>query len=131
MKKTIKIGSKDVTLECNALTPFLFTEIFHKDFLTCISEFMRFQKKKPEEYTDEDLKFVAARTNVFAEIAFVLAKQAETDDVEKLTGLSKTDFYIWLSTIDEARAFSSGVVLREVIELWLGNTHTNVESKNA
>lgn len=130
MKKDLHIGNQTITCVCNALTPFLFTEIFHKDFLTTISEFMKFRKKKPEEYTAEDLAFVSARTSTFAEIAFIFAKQAEFEDVERLLELSRLDFYKWLSSVEEARAFSSGVVLREILELWLGNTQTTTESKN-
>lgn len=131
MKKTIRFGDKEVECVCNALTPFLYTEMFNKDFLTNMTSFMKFQNKKASDYTAEDLAFVSKRTNMFAEIAFVFAKQGEESDVSKLVNLSKTDFYSWLSGISDARAFSQGETLKDLIDLWLGNTETTTESKNA
>ena len=118
MKKTIEFGDKEVECVCNALTPFLYTEIFNKDFLTNMTSFMKFQNKKASEYTAEDLAFVSKRTNMFAEVAFVFAKQGEESDVNKLVNLSKTEF-------------SQGETLKDIIDLWLGNAETITESKNA
>lgn len=131
MKSIIKISNKDVECVCNAATPILYTEIFKEDFLTNMMSFARYQGKKPEDFTPDDLAFVSRRSVMFTKVAFIFAKQAEFgDDVEKLESLTRSDFLKWLSTFDESNAFTSGEVLSGILQLWLGNSTTLTESKN-
>lgn len=131
MKKIIRIGEQEIDCISNALTPFLYTEIFKKDFMIMIASFLKFKGKKREEYTPEDLAFVSKRTSMFAEICFVYAKQAEETDVSKLVALDRNDFFAWLSTIEKANAFTDSEVINSIIELWIGNIETTTDSKNA
>ena len=130
MKNEIKIGDKSVTLVSNALTPFAYTEIFHKDFLKVLMSFYSLKDKNPEEYTDDDLAFVVARAHTFAEIAFVMAKQGEGKTAAQLVNLGRADFLTWLAEFDDANAFMSGEVLGGVLATWQGQAVGTVESKN-
>ena len=130
MKNEIKIGDKDVVLVANALTPFAYTEIFKKDFLRVLMSFKSLQGKDPNEYTDDDLGFVVARSSAFAEIAFVMAKQGEGKTAAQLINYTRADFLEWLASFEETNAFLSGEVLGAVLATWQGQATGTAESKN-
>lgn len=81
MYKDVTIGSKTVGMAANALSPYLYKIIFHEDFLKQV------QKDDP----DPDL---------FVKMGFVFAKQAEVNDLAKLTKFSETDFFKWLQDFE-------------------------------
>lgn len=130
MKNEIKIGDKDVCLLANALTPFAYTEIFKKDFLRVLMSFKSLQGKDPNEYTDDDLVFVTARTGAFAEIAFVMAMQGAGKTAAQLVNYTRADFLEWLADFEDTNAFMSGDVLAGVLATWQGQAVGSVESKN-
>lgn len=129
MKRTINLKNKSVECACNALTPFLFTQIFHEDFLRAIVGFRGYAGKDTNTLTDDEVAELTKRTEVFSKLAFIMAKQAEIKDAKALMDLSLVDFYEWLSDI-EPQAFSDAVVMTELLALWQGNSNTTVESKN-
>lgn len=131
MKNEIKIGEKSVVLIANALTPFAYTEIFKKDFLRVLMSFKSLEGKKPDEYTEDDLAFVMARANAFAEIAFVMAKQGEGKTAAQLVNFGRADFLEWLAQFDETNTFMDGEVLAGVLATWQGQAIGDIESKNA
>lgn len=81
MYKDVTIGSKTVGMAANALSPYLFKQVFRSDFLKEI--------QKPEP--DEDL---------FVKMGFIFAKQAEVTELSKLTKLNETDFFKWLQDFE-------------------------------
>lgn len=129
MQKIITVGNKELVCCCNALTPFIYTEVFKKDFLKVIVSFKSYKDKDVNDYTDEEVSDVTQKTRVFSEMLFVMNKQSEVKDVAELMKFDKLDYYSWLSDFEQG-AF--GVeVMSAVLSLWQGQTNTNVESKNA
>lgn len=130
MKNEIKIGDKDVVLVANALTPFVYTEIFKKDFLRVLMSFKTLEGKDQNEYTDDDFGFVLARSASFTEIAFVMAMQGAGKTAAQLVNLSRVDFLTWVSEFDDPNAFLSGEVLNAVLDTWQGQAVGDIEAKN-
>lgn len=130
MKNEIKIGDKDVVLVANALTPFVYTEIFKKDFLRVLMSFKTLEGKDQNEYTDDDFGFVLARSASFTEIAFVMAMQGTGKTAAQLVNLSRVDFLTWVSEFDDPNAFLSGEVLNAVLATWQGQAVGGIEAKN-
>lgn len=130
MKNEIKIGDKDVVLVANALTPFVYTEIFKKDFLRVLMSFKTLEGKDQNEYTDDDFGFVLARSASFTEIAFVMAMQGAGKTAAQLVNLSHVDFLTWVSEFDDPNAFLSGEVLNAVLATWQGQAVGGIEAKN-
>lgn len=130
MKNEIKIGDKDVVLVANALTPFVYTEIFKKDFLRVLMSFKTLEGKDQNEYTDDDFGFVLARSASFAEIAFVMAMQGAGKTAAQLVNLSRVDFLTWVSEFDDPNTFLSGEVLNAVLATWQRQAVGGVEAKN-
>ena len=81
MYRDITIGSKTVGMAANALSPYLYKIIFHEDFMKLV------QKDDPD-------------TDLFVKMGFVFAKQAELNDLAKLTKVSEMDFYAWLQDFE-------------------------------
>lgn len=130
MKNEIKIGDKRVVLTANALTPFIYTEVFKKDFLRVLMSFKTLEGKSPTEYTDEELAFIVGRTTSFAEIAFVMAKQGEGKTAAELVELTRGDFLEWLTGF-EPNDFTNAVVISDILTTWQGQAVGAIESKNA
>lgn len=129
MIKNINLKGKDVPCACNALTPFLYTEIFHEDFMRVIIGFRGFSGKGVDDMTDDDIGELTKRSTAFAKMAFVMAKQYEIKEAAKLMTLSEVDFFTWLSEI-EPQAFQAPDVMTSIISLWQGNTETTAQQKN-
>lgn len=129
MLKIINMKGKDVTCACNALTPFLYTQIFHEDFMRVIIGFRGFAGKDAKNLSDDDIAELTKRSQAFAKLAFIMAKQAELKDAAKLTALTDLDFYTWLSEI-EPQAFQAPEVMSSIIGLWQGNSETTATAKN-
>ena len=81
MYKDIQIGSKTVGMAANALSPYLFKQVFRSDFL----------KEVQKETPDEDL---------FVKMGFIFAKQAELKTISDLTRLNEQNFYDWLQDFE-------------------------------
>jgi len=141
MKKIINFKGQDVTLASNALTPFLYTQIFHEDFMRVIVGFRGVASKhsKTNEngesvvdvdgMTDDEIAELTKRSESFAKMAFIMAKQAEIGEAARLVNLDTIDFYEWLSEI-EPQAFGSADVISGILELWNGNSKTTTNQKN-
>lgn len=161
MNTEIKVGSKTLKLANNALTPILYRQIFGKDFLLLFSQIMTknkaiinkalelqaakadFDAKKISKeaylkkindlsFTDEELGAVNERADLMSELAFIMNKQSELEDVDKLLKLTKTDYYKFLTAFDPNELRESRV-LGELISFWQGNATPleEVEAKNA
>lgn len=78
MFKTLIIEGKEVDFSANAATPFRYRQIFHKDLLSILGN--------EEKAQNEGVEAVA-------ELAFIMAKQAEKCDMGKL---NEEVFLEWL-----------------------------------
>lgn len=76
MRRTIKIGDKDVDMLATATTPILYKRLFRKDFLTIALE---------------------ENMDCYAELAYIMARQAEGLPPTELIGKLKIEeFWEWL-----------------------------------
>lgn len=96
MRKDIELGDKTVTLEANAATPYRYRMLFHKDLLTLLSGARA-----------DDPRTI----DIMAELAFVMAKQAEKADMSALT---ETMYLEWLEQF-EPEAFISEKAALDII----------------
>lgn len=130
MKRNIKIGAQDVEMASNAFTPILFRQIFKKDFIREITSVRKLAGKKAEELSDEEISMASDKTELFTQLAFVMAKQAELVKADKLVALTQMDFYEWLTGY-EAGDFREPAAMNAIISLWQGNSEDkHVEAKN-
>lgn len=93
MKTTIKIGSKEVEMVANAASPFVYRQIFKKDFFA--------ETQKPE-----------VDVNVFVEMGFVMSLQA-TKRAGELMKTSVDEFYEWLEQFDQMDMINAMPVIGE------------------
>lgn len=112
MRKTLVIGDKNIEMEANGATAFRFKKIFapldlFKQFVTA--------PETPDE--------VAAQMEVSQMLAFVMAKQAEGVDMNKL---NEDKFIEWLEQFDGGDLLE---VLDEVVEVWQSSKKTTSKPK--
>lgn len=129
MKKIINVGNKQLECACNAFTPFLYTEIFGKDFLKVVVSFRTYVGKDTENMSDDDVSDITGKTKTFSEMLFVMNKQHQIEKANDLMKLTKADYFDWLMEFEQGD-INVGV-MSDVLSLWQGQTKTNVESKNA
>lgn len=130
MNREITISGNNVKMASNALTPILYRQIFKKDFLKEITGLVSLKDKKAEDYSEEDINEVSSRSEAFARLGFVMAKQAELEKASDLVKLTETDYFEWLSGF-EAQAFTGASMMTSILLLWKGNAEdSQVEAKN-
>lgn len=87
--KTITIGGREIPMVRNALSPIIYREIFHKDYLEIVSKL--------------DDTQIGLTGQLYTEMAFVMAMQA-TKNMEELVHLRKTDYYAWVNQFEDPHA---------------------------
>lgn len=108
MRRTIKLGEKDVEMVANAMTPVIYKRVFHKDFLT------ESQKK------DADL-------NIFQELGFVMARQATVSTREIMEETTLEQYYEWLEGFEAMDIIKS---VNDIFEVYSAqNVSTSVSKK--
>lgn len=116
MDKTIEIDGREVKFRATARTPRLYRSIIGRDMITDMNELQKnFTKLSKGETTDlsiSDLK-------VFEDCAYIMARQADPDMIEK----TPDD---WLDTFE---MFSIYEVLPQILDLWTVNTKTTSTPK--
>lgn len=100
----VKIGGKEVEISANAATPFRFKQIFHKDIF---SVFGNEQKAEQEGF------------ETIAQLTYVMAKQAEKTDMNKL---NEEDFIGWLEGFEPMDFANSA---EEILNAYMGNMVTS------
>ena len=105
----VKIGDKKVKMLANAATPFWFNQIFHEDFFTATQ--------------DMSQDSTGVTVNVFARMAFVMAKQAGKGDMKKV---NEGQFMDWLA---EFEAMDLPNAMPEIIELYTAQTKGTATAK--
>lgn len=76
MRGTIEFGGKPVELVANGATPVLYKRVFRRDFLSSANK-------------QDDM-------DVYAELAFIMAKQAEKPLTELINALKYEDYLEWI-----------------------------------
>lgn len=88
MKTTVKIGDTEVPMMAMASTDIYYNRIFHKDAI----------RIQTQHASDEGVLI-----NLFAEIGFVMAKQAELKDRKAMLDLTEDDYLEWLDQFDHGQ----------------------------
>ena len=76
MRGTINFGGKPVELVANGATPVLYKRVFRRDFLNSANK--------------------ADDMDVYVELAFIMAKQAENPMAELINSLKYEDYLEWI-----------------------------------
>lgn len=130
MLREIKINDQTISMASNAFTPILYRQIFKKDFLREIVSLRKLKGKKTTEMTDSEVSETTDKLSLFTELAFVMAKQAELKQADKLVALTMMNYYEWLEEF-EASDFKDPKIMSQIIALWQGNAKDqDVEAKN-
>ena len=80
MRGTIEFGGKPVELVANGATPVLYKRVFRRDFLNSANK--------------------ADDMDIYVELAFVMAKQAEKPLSELINGLKYEDYLEWVQDFE-------------------------------
>lgn len=120
MRKTIKIGEKEITLESTALTSVAYKKLFGTDILTTLGSFRN---------TDITGAEAAQAIDAVSQLAFVMAKQAEHTPVKELLHMDGDAYYEWLDGFSYGDLYDPEVVT-EILAVWSGNLMTSVDAKN-
>jgi hypothetical protein len=80
MRGTIEFGGKPVELVANGATPVLYKRVFRRDFLNSANK--------------------ADDMDIYVELAFVMAKQAEKPLSELINGLKYEDYLEWVQNFE-------------------------------
>lgn len=109
--KKIMIGDKKVAFKATAATPVYYRELFHREFMSDIKNLSEdFGKREEDDLPIESLE-------IFLDIAYCMARQADSAILEKMD---------WLDQFD---IFSIYEILPTIIELWGMNQKTMVDAK--
>lgn len=108
MIKKVQINGKAVTLKASAATPRLYRDLLGRDIF---SDF--------EKLFDFDNTADAERWDIFENIAFVMAKQADPTIPDTVTE--------WLDSFDGVPSVTD--ITTDIIDLWSGNTATRSTAK--
>lgn len=131
MLKNVKIDEKEIPMASNAFTPILYRQIFKVDFIHEITSLRKLAGKTAETLTDSELGQASDKTELFTQLAFIMAKQAELKLVDKLLEINRMSYYEWLSEF-EPGAFKNPETMKQIINLWRGNAEDkHVEAKNS
>lgn len=116
--KTIEIDGKEVTFKASAAMPRLYRLKFGRDIF---KDFADLEKSVEESKSNEENKSTLdiVSLEVFENIAYIMAKHANPDNVPSLPDE-------WLENFN---TFSIYEVLPQLLELWELNTETQVQSK--
>lgn len=131
MNRDITIGKETIKCEANALTPILYRQIFHRDFLREMQDLTALKGKTTETFTDKDLELYLDKQDAFSRLAFLMASQGAGMPVPELAKLGELDYFSWLAKF-EIGAFESPETLAAIIGLWRANADdVQVKPKNA
>ena len=84
MKRTVKIGTKNVEMVANAASPIFFRQCFGEDF--------KLIRQKLYQMDKEDAAFSSGLEELFEKMGYIMAKQAEGTHREA----SYDDFIAWM-----------------------------------
>jgi hypothetical protein len=117
MEKTIQIDGRDVRFKATGNTPRLYRSLFLRDIFADIAKLSKTLEKAQKESEDGESVLDVASLEVFENVAYTMAKQADST----IPGIDT-----WL---DGFNVFSIYEVMPEIIDLWNLNTVQIAESK--
>ena len=107
MRGTIDFGGKPVELVANGATPVLYKRVFRRDFLSSANK--------------------ADDMDVYVELAFIMAKQAEKPLSELINGLKYEDYLEW---VQDFEAMDIITKVTDIFSLYQGQAmQTSVSKK--
>ncbi|MDD6828103.1 MAG: hypothetical protein PUE12_18695 [Oscillospiraceae bacterium] len=115
IKKNIVIDGREVPFKASAAVPRLYRLKFGRDIYRDFASLQTNVEEENAEKSGLDIESL----EVFENIAFVMAKHADPDNVPD----SPDDF------LEQFNTFSIYEILPQLIELWGLNTATQIESK--
>lgn len=129
MRTTITIGTQDVPMANSAFTAILYRQLFKKDFLQEMAQLTSLKDKKYADYTEAEKALSLTITDSYSRIAFVMARQGQTNSIDELMKVSITDYYEWMNQFPP-NAFQKPDTMAGIIAFWNGNARNDIESKN-
>lgn len=111
MRGTITIGDKQIEMVANGRTPHLYYRVFRRDFL---SEMQKLDKEQEQNL------------EIFSEIAFIMAMQAQKSGAELINSLKYDDFEEWLEQFEAMDLFLHST---EIIGFYQGQAQPSSVSK--
>lgn len=115
IKKNIVIDGREIPFKASAAVPRLYRLKFGRDIYKDFASLQTNVEEEDAEKNDLDIESL----EVFENIAFIMAKHADPDNVPD----SPDDF------LEQFNTFSIYEILPQLIELWGLNTATQIESK--
>lgn len=115
IKKNIVIDGREIPFKASAAVPRLYRLKFGRDIYKDFASLQTNVEEEDAEKSDLDIESL----EVFENIAFIMAKHADPDNVPD----SPDDF------LEQFNTFSIYEILPQLIELWGLNTATQIESK--
>jgi hypothetical protein len=107
MRGTITFGDKPTELVANGATPVLYKRVFRRDFLNSANK--------------------ADDMDIYVELAFIMAKQAEKPLAELINGLKYEDYLEWVQNFEAMDIISK---VTDVFALYQGQAvQTSVSKK--
>lgn len=126
MKTNINIGNNTVEIVCNLGTELLFRRLTGEDFNLKLIEIKNLATSEDQ---NEKARAGLVMLELAKKLAYVMAKQAECDNIQKLFNLmNDNDFTAWLFNF-ETSDFTVETYL-EIIKAWKGTRSTSVNAKN-
>ena len=113
--KNIVIDGREIPFKASAAVPRLYRLKFGRDIYKDFASLQTNVEEEDAEKSDLDIESL----EVFENIAFIMAKHADPDNVPD----SPDDF------LEQFNTFSIYEILPQLIELWGLNTATQIESK--
>lgn len=122
MDRIVKIDEKDVKFRATARTPRLYRMVIGRDLIVDMNRLSKKYKAVDEaKKTGKDLSFSSEDLQVFEDVAYVMARHATPDMIERTAD-------DWL---DSFNMFSIYEILPEILILWGENNRTtSVPKKN-
>lgn len=127
MRKTVTIDGKEMTLECNALLPRNYRNIFGRDLLRDMNKLIKDIKVGREKLARKDIENnpelkeeILENINLeFVEnITWLMLRAAKNENGEFINDVKNTTEE-WLASMDESMAVY--YVMDDVITLWIGS----------
>ncbi|MDO5149489.1 MAG: hypothetical protein Q4D76_08865 [Oscillospiraceae bacterium] len=115
IKKNIVIDGKEIPFKASAAVPRLYRLKFGRDIYRDFASLQTNVEEEDAEKSGLDIESL----EVFENIAFIMAKHADPDNVPD----NPDDF------LEQFNTFSIYEILPQLIELWGLNTATQIESK--
>ena len=115
IKKNIVIDGREIPFKASAAVPRLYRFKFGRDIYRDFASLQTNVEEEDAEKSGLDIESL----EVFENIAFIMAKHADPDNVPD----SPDDF------LEQFNTFSIYEILPQLIELWGLNTATQIESK--